>query len=90
MVVSSKWQSSIGIAGQCGQIVGLYATGFISDRIGYKKTMICSLIMMMGMVCIDFFSKNIQTFLIGAALQGVPAGAFEACRLTDLLDIMKY
>ncbi|EKD17541.1 uncharacterized protein L3040_006658 [Drepanopeziza brunnea f. sp. 'multigermtubi'] len=87
MVVSSKWQTSIGAAGQCGQILGLYCNGYISDKIGYKKTMFVSLIVMIGMIFIPFFSTNIETFLVGAVMQGIPWGVFQTLTTTYASEV---
>lgn len=73
-VVSSQWQTSIQAAGQCGQILGLYLNGWISDKIGYKKTMFGSLLLMIAMIFIPFFAHNISHFAVGAVLQGIPMG----------------
>jgi SP family general alpha glucoside:H+ symporter-like MFS transporter len=73
-VVSSQWQTSIQAAGQCGQILGLYLNGWISDKIGYKKTMFGSLFLMIAMIFIPFFAHKISDFAVGAVLQGIPMG----------------
>lgn len=86
-VVSSKWQTSVGAAGSCGQILGLYLNGWISDKIGYKKTMFGSLIVMAAMIFIPFFSKNIETFLIGAIFQGIPWGVFQTLTTTYASEV---
>lgn len=86
-VVSAKWQTSINAAGQCGQILGLYLNGWISDKIGYKKTMFGSLILMTAMIFIPFFSQNIQTFLIGAVMQGIPWGVFQTLTTTYASEV---
>lgn len=86
-VISSKWQTSIGAAGQCGQILGLYLNGWISDKIGYKKTMFGSLILMCAMIFIPFFSTNIETFLVGAVMQGIPWGVFQTLTTTYASEV---
>ncbi|KAL2059988.1 hypothetical protein VTL71DRAFT_9810 [Oculimacula yallundae] len=87
MVVSSKWQTSVGAAGSCGQILGLYLNGWISDKIGYKKTMFGSLIVMTAMIFIPFFSQNIETFLVGAIFQGIPWGVFQTLTTTYASEV---
>ncbi|OWP01099.1 hypothetical protein B2J93_6549 [Marssonina coronariae] len=86
-VVSSKWQTSIGAAGQCGQILGLYLNGYISDKIGYKKTMFGSLIIMSGLIFIPFFSTSIEMFLVGAVLEGIPWGVFQTLTTTYASEV---
>ncbi|CZT10798.1 probable maltose permease [Rhynchosporium graminicola] len=86
-VVSSKWQTSVGAATSCGQILGLYLNGWISDKIGYKKTMFGSLILMSAMIFIPFFSQNIETFLVGAIFQGIPWGVFQTLTTTYASEV---
>ena len=57
---------------QCGSILGLYLNGWISEIIGYKKTMIASLLVMIGFLFIPFFSPSVEIFVVGAVLQGIP------------------
>lgn len=42
-LVGAAWQTGILNAVQVGSIIGLYLNGYISDKIGYKKTMLGSL-----------------------------------------------
>jgi SP family general alpha glucoside:H+ symporter-like MFS transporter len=86
-VISAQWQTSLGNAGQCGQIIGLYLNGWISDHIGYKRTMFGSLVLMIAFIFIPFFSENIQTFLAGAILQGIPWGVFQTLTTTYASEI---
>lgn len=86
-VVSAKWQTSINAAGQCGQILGLYLNGYISDKIGYKKTMFGALIVMSAMIFIPFFAQNIQTILVGAVMQGIPWGIFQTLTTTYASEV---
>lgn len=55
--------------------------------IGYKKTMIGSLILMIGMIFIPFFAQNIQTFLVGAIFQGIPWGVFQTLTTTYASEV---
>jgi len=86
-VISADWQTTLGSVGQVGQIVGLYLNGWISDKIGYKKTMFGSLIIMIAMIFIPFFAQNIQTFAAGAALQGLPWGVFQTLTTTYASEV---
>lgn len=86
-VVGAQWQTAIGNSGQCGQIIGLYINGWISDKIGYKKTMFGSLIFMIGAIFIPFFAQNIQTILAGAIIQGIPWGVFQTLTTTYASEV---
>ena len=57
---------------QVGCIIGLIINGYITEWIGYKKTMVVSMIVMIGTIFIPFFSTSLEMFLVGAILQGLP------------------
>lgn len=71
----------------CGQIVGLYLNGWVSDAIGYRKTMIASQMLMVSLVFFPFFAKNLPTLLAGNILLGIPWGVFQTIALAYASDI---
>lgn len=86
-IVSSRWQTIINNGVQVGSIIGLILNGFITERLGYKKTMIVSMIAMIGAVFIPFFSNGLPMFLAGALIQGIPWGIFQTLAVTYAADI---
>jgi SP family general alpha glucoside:H+ symporter-like MFS transporter len=44
--VSAPWKSGLSNGALCGEILGLFISGIISEKYGYRKTMIASLAMM--------------------------------------------
>ncbi|RBR13620.1 hypothetical protein FVER53590_08585 [Fusarium verticillioides] len=87
MVISADWQTYIQVGGMCGQIFGLYLNGWVSDTIGYKKTMILAQIIMVAFTFIVFFAKNIEMILAGQILMGIPWGVFQTLTLAYASDI---
>lgn len=75
--IPARWQAGLSNGALVGEILGLAAAGIIVDRFGYKKTMLCSLIIMVGFIFIPFFSQSLVTLLIGDILQGIPWGVFQ-------------
>lgn len=75
--VTSSWQSGLSNGAQIGEIIGLFINGIVSERYGYKKTMIVSLSFMIAFIFIPFFSQNLVTLLMGEILQGMPWGIFQ-------------
>jgi hypothetical protein len=59
---------------QVGCILGLIINGYITEWIGYKKTMVVSMIVMTGAIFIPFFSTSLEMFLVGGIIQGLPWG----------------
>ncbi|KAN0090028.1 putative MFS maltose permease [Hyaloscypha variabilis] len=75
--VPAPWKSSLSNGALCGEILGLFINGIVSEKYGYRKTMLASLAMMIAFIFIPFFSHNIQTLLAGEILCGIPWGVFQ-------------
>jgi SP family general alpha glucoside:H+ symporter-like MFS transporter len=67
---------------QVGCILGLIINGYITEWFGYKKTMVISMIVMAGAICIPFFSTSLEMFLIGGIVQGLPWGVFQTLAIS--------
>lgn len=85
--IPARWQTGLSMATNCGEILGLFAAGIISDKIGYRKTLIASLLMVTGFIFIVFFAKNIGMLLAGEFLLGVPWGAFQTLTVSYASEV---
>lgn len=72
---------------QVGSIIGLYLNGWVSEMIGYKKTMFGALLLMVTFIFLPFFAQNIETILAGAILQGIPWGVFQTLTCTYASEV---
>ena len=86
-IISAPWQSGLQNGVQVGSIIGLYLNGWISEKIGYKKTMLGSLVLMVAFIFLPFFAPNIETILAGAVLQGIPWGVFQTLTVTYASEV---
>ncbi|TVY82806.1 Maltose permease MAL31 [Lachnellula suecica] len=75
--VPASWKSGLSNGALVGEILGLFLNGIISEKYGYRKTMIGALAMMIGFIFIQFFSVNIEMLLVGEILCGIPWGVFQ-------------
>ncbi|CAI6340594.1 unnamed protein product [Periconia digitata] len=75
--VPANWQSALSNGARAGEVIGLIINGFVSERYGYRKTMIGALISMIAFIFILFFAPNVQTLVIGEVLCGIPWGCFQ-------------
>ncbi|KAL0472557.1 MFS maltose permease [Neurospora intermedia] len=76
--VSAAWQSGLSNGARAGEIFGLIFAGWAADRIGYKKTTIASLGLMIAFIFVLFFAPNVKVLVIGEILCGIPWGAFQS------------
>lgn len=72
---------------QSGQILGLFATGILADKFGFKKVMIGSMVFVTGIIFILFFAHNILMLLIGEMLMGFPLGVFQTLSVTYATEV---
>ncbi|KAH6673021.1 general alpha-glucoside permease [Halenospora varia] len=75
--IPASWKSGLSNGALCGEIIGLFINGIVSEKYGYRKTMIVSLFAMIGFIFIQFFAPNVQTLLIGEIFCGIPWGIFQ-------------
>ncbi|PVH15251.1 uncharacterized protein CXQ87_003089 [Candidozyma duobushaemuli] len=85
--IPARWQTGLSMAVNCGQVLGLFIVGFVSERLGYRKTMISSLLLVTALIFIVFFAQNITMLLIGEILLGLPWGAFQAITLSYASEV---
>ncbi|CAN9132789.1 unnamed protein product [Alternaria alternata] len=86
-LVSSRWQTIILNGTQVGCILGLIVNGYITEWVGYKKTMIGSMLFMTGAIFIPFFSTGLEMFLVGGIIQGLPWGVFQTLAISYAADL---
>ena len=75
--VSAPWQAGLSNAARVGEIIGLLLNGWFAERYGHVKTMLASLVMLIGFIFIAFYSRNIKELFAADLLMGIPWGAFQ-------------
>ena len=85
--LSAAWQAGLSNGVNVGEILGLFVNGIVSEKYGYRKTMIVSLILTIGFIFINFFAQNVQTLLVGEILIGIPLGVFQTLTVTYASEV---
>ena len=75
--LTPAWQSGLTNGANVGEIIGLFITGLVAERIGYRWTMIASLFLVICFIFIAFFAQNVQMLLAAEILCGIPWGVFQ-------------
>jgi MFS transporter, SP family, general alpha glucoside:H+ symporter len=70
--VTVTWQNALGNGTATAQIIGLFINGIVSERIGYRWTMIGSLFLITCFIFIQFFAVDVQMLLAGYIMSGLP------------------
>ncbi|KAK4496785.1 hypothetical protein PRZ48_012768 [Zasmidium cellare] len=68
--------SALGFASPIGNLVGVTVNGICTDHFGHKPVLIWSMVVLMGLVFIQFFATSVQVLFVGQLLCGIPWGIF--------------
>lgn len=86
--ISAPWQTGVLNGVQAGSIIGLWLNGYISEWLGYKKTMYGALFLSAAFNFIHFFAGSIGQIVAGSVLLGLPWGVFQTLTVSYASDIM--
>ncbi|KAF2677601.1 sugar transporter [Lentithecium fluviatile CBS 122367] len=75
-IISAPWQTGLSMGNPIGQVVGALAAGIPMELYGRKKTFNVCVIMVTGLVFIQFFARSLKVLLAGELLAGLVLGAF--------------
>ncbi|KAI1281543.1 general alpha-glucoside permease [Xylaria sp. FL0933] len=76
-VIPASWQNGISGATNVGEIIGLQIAGVVSERWGYRWTILGALVAVTGFIFFPFFAGNLTVFLVGELFQGMAWGVFQ-------------
>jgi len=85
--ISPAWQAGLSNGATVGEIIGLMFNGFLTDRFGYQKTMVGSLIWLSLFVFLAFFAINIQMLMAADVLCGLSWGVFQTLSTTYAAEV---
>ena len=86
--ISASWQSGLTNGAVIGEIIGLFFNGYITERIGYRYTMIGALVAMSLWIFLSFFAFNIEMLLVSQILCGLSWGVFQTLTTTYAAEVM--
>lgn len=85
--VPAAWQAGLSNGANVGELIGLLINGFVSERFGYRWTVIACL----GLICcwtaLFFTAQNVQTLLAAEILCGIPWGVFQTLTVTYASEV---
>lgn len=85
--VPARWQSGLSNGAAVGEIIGLFINGYVSERFGYRYTVMACLVMVAAFTTIFFTAQNVQTLLAGEILCGIPWGVFQTLTITYASEV---
>lgn len=78
MTIPTRWTSALFQSGQCGAFVGVFLSGPVTTRLGYRWTTILALMLINGTIFISFFANSLAVLTIGQTFEGISWGFFIA------------
>lgn len=85
--IPAAWQAGLSNGANVGEIIGLFMNGIISERLGYKYTVLGCLVLITGFTAIFFTAQNVQTLLVAEILCGIPWGVFQTLTVTYASEV---
>jgi len=68
-------------------MIGLMLNGWVSERFGYRYTVIGCLFCIVGFTAIFFTAQNVQTLLVAEILCGISWGVFQTLTITYASEV---
>lgn len=85
--ITAAWQSGLNNGALVGEVLGLFATGIIVERYGYRKSLIGALLSCVAFIFIIFFAESLPVLLVGEILIGIPWGLFQTVTTTYASEV---
>ncbi|KAL3440166.1 sugar transporter [Aspergillus insuetus] len=85
--LTAAWQTALGNGGYIGTIFGILLNGYITERIGMKKTLALAYFALTGFTFILVFGQTKALLLVGQLLCGLPWGIFTAAAPTYASEV---
>lgn len=68
-------------------MIGLLINGWVSERFGYRKTVMACLVLVIAFTSIFFTAPNVETLLVAEILCGIPWGVFQTLTITYASEV---
>ncbi|KXL43345.1 hypothetical protein M433DRAFT_70359 [Acidomyces richmondensis BFW] len=85
--VPARWQAGLSNGANVGEIIGLFINGIVSERFGYRYTVMTCLICIMGFIAIFFTAQSVHALLAAEILCGIPWGIFQTLTITYASEV---
>ncbi|KAF2724062.1 putative MFS alpha-glucoside transporter [Polychaeton citri CBS 116435] len=85
--VPAKWQAGLSNGANVGEIIGLFINGFVSERFGYRYTVMACLALITAFVAIFFTAPNVEALQAAEILAGIPWGVFQTLTITYASEV---
>lgn len=85
--VPARWQAGLSNGANVGEIIGLFINGFVSERYGYRYTVMTCLVLIIAFTAIFFTAKDVIALQVAEILCGIPWGVFQTLTITYASEV---
>ncbi|KAK4078080.1 hypothetical protein Purlil1_12049 [Purpureocillium lilacinum] len=85
--ISAAWQSGLTNGSNIGQMVGLYLAGYLSDKLGFRRSMMITLLVIPYIFFLQFFAPSLAVLEVGQVLLGIPLGILETITCVYAVEV---
>ncbi|KAK4153638.1 alpha-glucosides permease MPH3 [Chaetomidium leptoderma] len=85
--VTAPWQAGLSNGANVGELIGLIINGWVSERFGYRWTVIVCLMLINCWTALFFTAQNVETLLAAEILCGIPWGVFQTLTITYASEV---
>lgn len=85
--IPPEWQAGLSNGVVVGEIFGLLLNGWVSERYGYRYTIIGCLAALTGFIAIYFTAQTVVHLQVAAILCGMPWGVFQTLTITYASEV---
>ncbi|KAI1404253.1 putative MFS alpha-glucoside transporter [Hypoxylon fuscum] len=85
--VPAAWQAGLSNGAVVGEIIGLMINGWVSERFGYRFTVISCLVLVAAFTTIFFTAQTVVHLQVAEILCGIPWGVFQTLTITYASEV---
>ncbi|KAF2471131.1 maltose permease MAL61 [Lindgomyces ingoldianus] len=85
--VPPHWQAGLSNGANVGEIIGLFINGWVSERYGYRYTVMTCLTLIIAFTAIFFTAKDVVALQVAEILCGIPWGVFQTLTITYASEV---
>lgn len=85
--VPARWQAGLSNGANVGEIIGLFINGYVSERFGYRYTVMTCLTLIIAITAVFFTAQNVVSLLVAEILCGIPWGVFQTLTITYASEV---
>ncbi|QSZ32062.1 hypothetical protein DSL72_001631 [Monilinia vaccinii-corymbosi] len=85
--VPARWQAGLSNGANVGEIIGLFINGWVSERFGYRYTVMTCLTLIIAFTAIFFTAQDVIALQVAEVLCGIPWGVFQTLTITYASEV---